>query len=87
MVFSEFSRQFQQAQLHVWKPDTFMTHSAINVYNRYFYNTKDCPTQSAIPLEDDIDPEHRLSALGLAFGLIHTMDNQVEYFQITSDKK
>lgn len=86
-LYAEFSRHFQAGNLHVWNPDTFMTHAALNIYNRYFYTTKDCPNQAAIALGDTIDPNHILAAMGLASGLIHTGDNQVEYFKFTSDRK
>ena len=64
-----------------------MTHAALNIYNRYFYTTKDCPNQAAIALGDTIDPDHILAAMGLASGLIHTGNNQVEYFKFTPDRK
>jgi hypothetical protein len=64
-----------------------MTHAALNIYNRYFYNTKDCPNQAAIALGDTIDPTHALAAMGLASGLIHTGNNQVEYFKFATDRK
>ena len=64
-----------------------MTHAALNIYNRYFYTTKDCPNQAAIALGDTVDPDHILAAMGLASGLIHTSDNQVEYFKFTPDRK
>lgn len=86
-LYTEFSRHFQTGNLHVWNPDTFMTHDAINIYNRYFYTTKDCPNQAAIALGDMVDPNHTLAAMGLASGLIHTVDNQVDYFKFTSDRK
>lgn len=86
-LFAEFSRHFQEGDLHVWNPDTFMTHPALNIYNRYFYTTKECPNQAAIALGDTIDPNHTLAALGLASGLIHTDDNQVEYFKFSTDRK
>ena len=86
-LYAQFSRHFQGGNLHVWQPDTFMTHTALNIYNRYFYTTKDCPNQAAIALGDTIDPDHILAAMGLASGLIHTGDNQVEYFKFTPDRK
>ena len=86
-LYAEFSRHFQDGDLHIWNPDTFMTHPALNIYNRYFYNTKDCPNQAAIAFGDTIDPTHALAAMGLASGLIHTGDNQVEYFKFTADRK
>jgi hypothetical protein len=86
-IFSLFSRGFQDSDLHPWTPDLFMTHPAISVYNRYFYKSKDCLPQSSIPLRDTIDPEHTLAALALASGVIHTLDNQVEYFKATLDNK
>src|SRR3984893_15073320 len=84
---AEFSCHFQASNLHVWNPDTFMTHPALNIYNCYFYTTKECPNQAVIALEDAIDPHHTLAAMGLASGLIHTGDNQVEYFKFTTDRK
>jgi hypothetical protein len=42
------------------------THAALNIYNRYFYTTKDCPNQAAIALGDT--PTHALAAMGLASG-------------------
>jgi len=86
-LFAEFSRHFQDGDLHVWNPDTFMTHPALNIYNRYFYTTKECPNQAAVALGDTIDPNHTLAALGLASGLVHTHDNQVEYFKFSTDRK
>jgi hypothetical protein len=86
-IFSEFSRHFPEDDIHVWKPDTFLTHSALNVYNRYFYSAQDCPNQVSIPMGDYVDPDHTLASLGSAAGLVHTEDNQVQYFKITSDNK
>lgn len=86
-LFSLMSRGFQENDMHAWKPDTFMTHTAVNIYNRYFYNSRDCPDQANTPLGDTIDPDHYLAGLALAAGVIHTLDNQVEYFKATPEKK
>ena len=86
-LYAEFSHHFQEGNLHTWNPDTFMTHAALNIYNRYFYSTKECPNQAAIELGDTIDPHHTLAAMGLASGFVHTADNQVEYFKFTVDRK
>jgi hypothetical protein len=86
-LYAEFSHHFQDGDLHIWNPDTFMTHAALNIYNCYFYTTKDCPNQAAIALGDTIDPTHTLAAMGLASGLIHTGDNQVQHFKFTADRK
>ena len=86
-LFSLFSRRFKDGDLHLWKPDVFMTHPAINVFNRYFYDSRDCPAQASVPLGDTIDPDHHLAALALAAGVIHTADNQVEYFKATPENK
>jgi hypothetical protein len=82
-----FARHFIPGKLHSWTPDSFMTYSALNIYNRYFYPIGECTQDAAIPYGDTIDPEHILSAIGSAAGLIHTVDNQVEYFKMTQDKK
>jgi hypothetical protein len=86
-VYTEFSRVFQEGTLHLWKPDTYLTYSALNIYNRYFYTAQESSQQASIPLGDNIDPNHKLSTLALAAGLVHTMDNQVEYFKISTEKK
>lgn len=86
-VFSEFSRHINQSHLHPWKSDVFTTYPAINIYNRYFYTAQDSPKQGSIPFGDDIDPEHVLATLGLTSSLVHTVDNCVEYFRITTEKK
>jgi hypothetical protein len=86
-LYAEFSRHFQDGDLHIWNPDTFMTHAALNIYNHYFYTTEDCPNQAAIALGETIDPTHALAAMGLASGLIHTGNNQVQYFKFTADRK
>jgi hypothetical protein len=86
-LFSLFSRGFKDNDLHLWKPDVFMTHSAINIFNCYFYDSRDCLDQASVPLGDTIDPHHYLAGLALAGGVIHTLDNQVEYFKATPDKK
>jgi hypothetical protein len=65
----------------------FMTHHALNMYNRYFYDSRECLAQAHTPLEDHIDPDHYLASLALAAGVVHTADNQVEYFKCTVDKK
>jgi hypothetical protein len=65
----------------------FMTHAALNIYNCYFYTIKDCPNQAAIALGPSVDPNYTLAAMGLASGLIHASDNQVEYFKFTADRK
>jgi hypothetical protein len=86
-LFSIISRGFQDNDMHAWTPDTFMTHPAINIYNRYFYDSRDCLDQASVPLGDTIDPDHYLAGLALASSMIHTIDNQVEYFKATPDKK
>ena len=86
-AFSKFSRQFKEDQLQVWHPDSFMTYQAINIYNRYFYPAKDIDIHARTPFGDGIDPNNVLSVIGRANSLIHTLDNQVEYFKMSSDKK
>lgn len=86
-LFSLMSRGFQDNDMHAWTPDTFMTHPAVNIFNRYFYDSRDCPVQASIPLGDTIDPDHYLAGLALASGVVHTIDNQVEYFKATPEKK
>lgn len=86
-VHNEFSRVFQEDTIHLWKHDAYLTYPAINIYNRYFYTTQDCPQQASVPFGDNIDPSHKLSALALASGLVHTIDNQVEYFKISQENK
>jgi hypothetical protein len=86
-LFSLMSRGFQEDDMHPWKPNMFMTYPSINISNRYFYDSRDCQVQASIPLGDSIDPDHYLAGLALASGVIHTVDNQVEYFKLTPDKK
>ena len=62
-------------------------HPAINVHNRYFYSARDCPNETPIALGEDVDPNHTLTALGLAAGLVHMADNHVQYYRITSGNK
>jgi hypothetical protein len=86
-AFTKFSRQFKEDQLQVWRPDSFMTYQAINIYNRYFYPARDIDIHARAPFGDGIDPNNVLSVIGRANSLIHTLDNQVEYFKMSSDKK
>jgi hypothetical protein len=82
-----FARHLVPGKYHPWIPDKFMTYPALNIYNRYFYSIGDCTGESAISFSDTIDPEHLLSTMGSSAGLIHTTDNQVEYFKMTEEKK
>jgi hypothetical protein len=65
----------------------FTTFQAINLYNRYFYTSKECRGQTSIPFGHSIDPGHVLTSLGQEKGLTHTADNQVEYYKMNESKK
>jgi hypothetical protein len=87
MASDLFAHHFIPGKFQAWIPDKFMTYSALNIYNRYFYPIGDCTQDAAIPFGNTIDPEDVLSTMGATAGLIHTADNRVDYFKMTEEKK
>ena len=81
-----FSRQFPEGALEKFKPDQFMTNSAINLATRYFTSRRDDPYSSSIPLSPAIDPKGILLSMQTDV-YFHGEDNVVVYYALKSQEQ
>jgi hypothetical protein len=83
-----FARNFPQGALEDWNPTTFEGHPAIDMNNRFFTLRKQTTTEEIIPLSGAVDPYGILSdSMGLNDQFVHTMENEVEYYQLVNDSE
>jgi hypothetical protein len=79
-IYAIFSRCVPPTKLQPWIVDKYEGHCSVHASNRLFSVRADAPTDLAVELGRDIDPDGRL--IGLAQGqYFHGDDNKVRYWE------
>lgn len=81
-----FSRQVGDRKLAPWKTGTYLDWVTIYLSNRYFTPRRGHPNIQPVPFDRLVDPDGTLEALA-GEDRVHCMDNVVEYYELTKDKR
>ena len=79
-VYSRFSRHMPDNSLLPWTPSDLHQQNGIDVSNRYFEPRHLVDPQTIMPLSVDVDPHGVLQQLQSS-DLVHTTENNVEYYE------
>ena len=79
-VYSGFSRHMPEDLLLPWMPSDLHQQNGIDVNNRYFEPRHLVNPQTIMPLPINVDPHGTLRQLQSS-DLVHTTDNNVEYYE------
>jgi hypothetical protein len=79
-----FSRYIPEGLLEPWTPTILMQNQCINTSNRYFSNRRFMSTILPQQFSRYVDPKGYLQE-NTSDRLVHTIDNDVQYFQCTLD--
>ncbi|TFK58156.1 hypothetical protein BDN72DRAFT_721604, partial [Pluteus cervinus] len=85
-VYTVFSRQFPEGRMMPLQssPSSFGSGSSLVLSNRYFTRRSEGPQMKSIPFPSTVDPRKILTR-HLSSSLIHTEENDVQYFVRHSD--
>ena len=67
-----------------WAPTLFDEYAAIDMGNRYFTDRHNKADHEVIQIPQNVDPEGILQN-AMAADFVHLAENQVSYFELTSD--
>lgn len=78
-------REFKTGMLEKWNTGTYHGFPAFTLSNRYFRTLKDGAHQEEVPFSKDVDSVRILQQLARN-DLIHTEENEVQYFKSSVDE-
>jgi hypothetical protein len=86
-IHHTFYRTLPENSMENWTPSTFDNYPAIDIGNRYFSDRRDILSSEAIAFKTSIDPDGILEAATVDTLYAHTMENDVQYFELTADEE
>ena len=86
MIHHSFFQMLPDNAMEDWLPATFENYEVIDMSNRYFTDRRDISTSEAITFKTSVDPDGILEAVTSGTEFAHTRENEVEYFEMTTDQ-
>jgi hypothetical protein len=86
-IHHTFCRTLPENSMESWASSTFDNYSAIDIGNRYFSDRRDILSSEAIAFKSSVDPDGILEAANVNTSYAHTMENDVQYFELTTDEE
>ena len=84
-IHHTFSRAVPDNSMEEWVPTMFEDYQAIDTGNRYFTNRKDVSSSEVVRFKACVDPDGILEAASEGTDVVHTWENEVEYFELSTD--
>jgi hypothetical protein len=84
-----FSRQVGESKMVPWKNGTYLDWDTIYASNQYFTSVRNYPNIRPVAFDKLVDPDGTLEALASLSGVsrVHSLDNVVEYYELSEDGK
>ena len=87
-IHQMFGRTFAAGTLEQWTPNEFEGTQAIDVANRYFTPRHQATQDQITPFSPLVDPDSVLTTAMECDGTYtHTIDNEVDYYELMNDSK